>query len=229
MTFRTSDKLEGFEIVRFFPDNIIEQPENNNYQKKTGYKLTITDKSSLFDYFNGHFEVSKDLQSADGFGEKISIINRGRPLIKRMVIKSAGKILYDSEIDDIHRIVNPKKMLENKYVINSSVFEKYIWRFNSPEDPNYEKIQLVEKEGRNSKAVPLYRYSFFEKLKDKILPPMQLTFELDLNDDEDEMFHKEVAYDGQVVVTRFYLCLPKMILKDGMYDEFVKDCFLEVV
>ena len=226
MTFRTSDKLKGYEMARFFPDNIIEQPENNNYQKKTGYKFTITDRSSLFDYFYGYFGVSKELQKADGSDledvEEISIINGACFLIKHMVIKSDGKILYDSDSDDIHRIVNPKKMLEYKDGFYRSVVRKTLWRVYTSEDPDFEEMQILSRDRQNDEMIPLYRYSFFEELKNKMLPPMQLTFELDLNDD-DEMIHKAAAYDGRVVVTRLHLCLPRMVPKDGMYGEFVKD------
>jgi len=220
MSFRTSDKLKGYEFPLFLL-------ENKNYQKKTGYTFTITDTSSLFDYFYGYFKVTKELQKADGSGDGISIINRGRPLIKRMVIKSAGKILYDSDIDDIHRIVNPKKMLEYKDAFSSLMLEKTLWCVYRREDPEFEKRDSYYKITKNGKTIPLYRYSFFEELKNKMLPPMQLTFELDLNDDEDEMFHKEAAYDGLVVVTRLYLCIPRLVPKYGMYDEFVKDCYIE--
>ena len=218
-------------MVRFSPDNIIEQPENNNYQKITGYKFVITDGSSLFDYFYGYFGVSKELHKADGSGfasdDRISIINGAHFLIKRMVIKSAGKILYDSDSDDIHRIVNPKKMLEYSDGFYRSVVGKNLWRVYTSEDPDFEEIELINQERENNEIIPLYRYSFFEELKNKMLPPMQLTFELDLNDDDDEMIHKAAAYDGRVVVNRFHLWLPKMVPKDGMYDEFVKDCDIE--
>ena len=52
---------------------------------------------------------------------------------------------------------------------------------------------------------------------------MQLQIELTLNDD-DELIHKAAAANpGRVVITQFYLWLPKMILKDSMYREFVLD------
>ena len=130
MTFRTSDKLQRYEMVRFSPDNIIEQPGNNNSQKKTGYKFTITDRSTLFDYFNGYFEVSKELQKkADGAGfaaaDRISMINGSHSLIKHMVIKSAGKIVYDS--DNIHRIANVKNLLEYSDDFSRSVAKNSFW------------------------------------------------------------------------------------------------------
>ena len=240
MTFRTSDKLQRYEMVRFSLDNIIEQPVNNTYQKKTGYKFTITDRSTLFDYFNGYFEVSKELQKkADGSGfaaaDRISIINGAHSLIKHMVIKSAGKIVYDS--DNIHRTVNVKNLLEYSDDFSRSVAKNSFWYLDTEDSTantnlGFEARRVLTQARQNNgnggaksvnETIPLNRYSFFEELEDKMLPPMQLTFELDLNDD-DEMIHKaNAADDGRVVVTRFHLWLPRMVPKDSEYGEFVKD------
>ena len=240
MTFRTSDKLQRYEMVRFSLDNIIEQPVNNTYQKKTGYKFTITDRSTLFDYFNGYFEVSKELQKkADGAGfaaaDRISIINGAHSLIKHMVIKSAGKIVYDS--DNIHRTVNVKNLLEYSDDFSRSVAKNSFWYLDTEDSTantnlGFEARRVLTQARQNNgnggaksvnETIPLNRYSFFEELEDKMLPPMQLTFELDLNDD-DEMIHKaNAADDGRVVVTRFHLWLPRMVPKDSEYGEFVKD------
>ena len=240
MTFRTSDKLQRYEMVRFSLDNIIEQPGNNNSQKKTGYKFTITDRSSFFDYFNGYFEVSKELQKkADGAGyaaaDRISMINGSHSLIKHMVIKSAGKIVYES--DNIHRIANAKNLLEYSDDFSRSVAKNSFWYLdtnNSTANTNlgFEArrilTQAVQNDGGGgaksiNEIIPLNRYSFFEELEDKMIPPMQFTFELTLNDDA-ELIHKAAAAaDGRVVVTRLYLWLPKMIPKDSAYGEFVGD------
>ena len=56
-----------------------------------------------------------------------------------------------------------------------------------------------------------------------MLPPMQLTIELTLNDD-DELIHKAVGADaGRVVVKRLYLWLPRLVPKDSLYSQFVSD------
>ena len=240
MTFRTSDKVQRYEMVRFSLDNIIEQPGNDNYQKKTGYKFTITDRSTLFDYFNGYFEVTKELQKkADGSGfaaaDRISMINGSHSLIRHMVIKSAGKIVYDS--DNIHKVVNVKNLLEYGDDFSRSVAKNSFWYLdteNSTANTNsgFEQRRLLTQAKQNNggggprsvnEIIPLNRYSFFEELEDKMLPPMQLTFELDLNDD-DELIHKAAgADDGRVVVTRFYLWLPRIVPKDSVYSEFVED------
>ena len=63
MSFRTSENLQRYEYVRFHLDNVIEQPGNNQSQKKTGYRFTINDRSTMFDFFNGYFEVTKELHT----------------------------------------------------------------------------------------------------------------------------------------------------------------------
>ena len=62
MTFRNSDNLQRYEYVRFHLDNLIEQPVNNASQKKNGYRFTINNRSTMFDFYNGYFEVTKELQ-----------------------------------------------------------------------------------------------------------------------------------------------------------------------
>lgn len=115
MTFRTSDKLARYEFHRFNLDNIIEQPANTTSQKKTGYRFTINDRSTFFDFYNGYFEVSKELQKkANGAGyaaaDRITMVNGSHSLIGHVVIKSSGKIVYES--DNIHRVTNVKNLLE---------------------------------------------------------------------------------------------------------------------
>ena len=109
MAFRTPENLQRYEFVRFHLDNVIEQPANNQSQKKTGYRFTINDRSTFFDFFNGYFEVTKELQKRAAGSRyapenRITMINGSHSLIRHMVIKSAGKIVYES--DNLHRITN---------------------------------------------------------------------------------------------------------------------------
>ena len=70
--------------------------------------------------------------------------------------------------------------------------------------------------------ITLNRYGFFEVLEDKMLTPMQLQFEINLQNDR-ELIHKLAAVaDGRVVIDRFYLWVPKIIPKDSMYEEFTE-------
>ena len=75
--------------------------------------------------------------------------------------------------------------------------------------------------------VPLNRHSFFEELEDKMLVPMKLEFNIELNND-DELIHKaHGASNGRIFVNRFLLWIPKLTPKDSMYDKFVSSFLKE--
>ena len=240
MSFRTSNKLQRYENVKISLNDVIELPGNNNSQKKTGYKFTINDRSTLFDFYNGYFEFAMELQKkADSTGyaraDRITVINGAHSLIKPMVIKSSGKIVYES--DNIHRITNVKNLLEYSDDFSRSVAKNSFWYLDTNAETantntGFEARRTLTQAAANdgtgdaksiNGTIPLNRYSFFEELENKMLPPMQLQIELTLNDD-DELIHKAAAAaEGRVVVTRLYLWLPKMVPKDSLYSAFVSD------
>ena len=240
MSFRNRKNLQRYEMTRFSLDNVIEQPGNNHPQKKTGYRFTINDRSSFFDFYNGYFEVTKELQKiADGTGyaaaDRITMINGSHSLIKHMKITSAGKIVYEN--DNLHRVTNAKNLLEYSNDFSQTIATNSFWYLdtdtttantNTGFEARRTLTQAVQNDGNGgaksiNEKIPLNRYSFFEELEDKMLPPMQLSIEITLNDDN-ELIHKAAAADdGRVVVTRFYLWLPKMIPKDSMMNKFIED------
>ena len=240
MSFRTSENLQRYEYVRFHLDNVIEQPANGQHQKKTGYRFTINDRSTMFDFFNGYFEVSKELQKiADGVGyaaaDRITMINGSHSLIRHMVIKSSGKIVYES--DNLHRITNAKNLLEYSEDYSRSVAKNSFWYLDSDNTTANTNIgfearriltRAVNDDGTGgarsiNETIPLNRYSFFQELERKMLPPMQLTIELTLNEDS-ELIHMANGTDGgRVVVNRLYLWLPRLVPKDSMYSKFVSE------
>ena len=240
MSFRTYENLQRYEYVRFHLDNVIEQPANNQNQKKTGYRFTINDRSTFFDFFNGYFEVTKELQKrADGAGyaqaDGITMINGSQSLIRHMVIKSSGKIVYES--DNLHRITNVKNLLEYSEDFSRSVGKNSFWYLDTDgttanTNTGFEARRILTQARQNNgggraksinEMIPLNRFTFFEKLEDKMLPPMQLKIEITLNDD-DELIHKAAAADdGRIVVKRLYLWLPKLIPKDSLYSQFVSN------
>ena len=241
MSFRTSENLQRYEYVRFHLDNVIEQPANNQSQKKTGYRFTINDRSTFFDFFNGYFEVTKELQKkANGAGyaaaDRITMINGSHSLIKHMVIKSSGKIVYES--DNLHRITNVKNLLEYSDDYSRSVAKNSFWYIDTdsttaPTNLGFEARRILSQANADdgggggariiNEMIPLNRYSFFQELERKMLPPMQLSIELTLNDDS-ELIHKaQAAAAGRVVLKRLYLWLPRLIPKDSMYSNFVSE------
>ena len=59
--------------------------------------------------------------------------------------------------------------------------------------------------------IPLNRYSFFEGLSDKLLPPLQLEFEIILPNDEEIIFQNN-ATARRIVVRKFELWVPQLHL-----------------
>ena len=75
---------------------------------------------------------------------------------------------------------------------------------------------------------PLNRYRLFEKLESKMLVPMQIQFNITLNEDG-KLIHMANGTDGgRIVLDRFELWLPKFIPKDSLYSNFVSSCMEEL-
>ena len=57
--------------------------------------------------------------------------------------------------------------------------------------------------------IPLTRYSFFESLSHKLLPPLQLEFEIELQNDQ-EMIWQNDGTARRIVVRKFELWIPQL-------------------
>ena len=73
--------------------------------------------------------------------------------------------------------------------------------------------------------IPLNRYSFFEGLSDKLLPPMQLEFEIVLQDDQEMIFQND-ATARRFVVRKFELWAPQLHFT-GKGQTLVNENFLK--
>ena len=98
MSFRSSEYLQRYELVRYQLDDVIKAPANGSHQEKNGYKFTINDRSAFYDWYNAYFEVQFQMQlladGGDNADIRSSVINGSHSLITHMSIKSAGKIVY---------------------------------------------------------------------------------------------------------------------------------------
>ena len=244
MAFRSGEYLQRNELVRYQLDDVIRSPGDNQHQVKNGYKFTINDRSSFYDWYNAYFEVQFQLQKlADGDGyadaDRITVINNSHSLIKHIMIKSAGKIVYDT--DNLHNVTFVKNLLEYSDDFSRSVAKNSLWYLDTDgttanTNTGFEARRLLTKAARDDALnvgrdvnvlIPLNRWSFFEELNDKMLVPMQLQFNIELNSD-DEMVHKAHAVDpARVVINRFILWVPRLSPKDSMYDKFVSSFLKE--
>ena len=232
MAFRTSEFLQRNELVRFQLDDVIRAPANNQHQVKNGYKFTINDRSSFYDWYNAYFEVRFQVQKlADGTGydnaDRVTVINGSHSLIHHMMIKSAGKIVYDT--DNLHKVTFVKNLLEYSDDYSRSVAKNSLWYLdtnalfvNANQNTGFEARRLLTTGGSDVNVIiPLNRYSFFEELEGRMLVPMQLQFNINLQNDDELLQKAAAADDGRVVINRFLLWVPKLTPKDSLYDSFV--------
>jgi len=69
---------------------------------------------------------------------------------------------------------------------------------------------LLSHDGEIVKTIiPLNRYSFFKGLSDRLLPPLQLEFEIALQNDEELIFQND-ATARRIVVRKFELWVPQL-------------------
>ena len=237
MSFRTSEFLQRNELVRFQLDDVIRTPPNGQHQTKNGYKFTINDRSSFYDWYYAYLEVQFQTQKlADGTaygGDRITVINGAHSLISHMMIKSAGKIVYDTDI--LHKVTFVKNLLEYSDDYSRSVAKNSLWYLdtsyqiaNANQNTGFEARRLLTTGNNNVNIIiPLNRYSFFEELEDKMLVPMQLQFNLHLQNDNELLQKTAAVDDGRVVINRFLLWVPKLTPKDSLYDMFVSSFLKE--
>ena len=238
MTFRTSQYLQRNELVRYQLDNVIRIPANGQHQQKSGYKFTINDRSSFYDWYNAYFEVQFQLQVlADGTGvpnaERSTVINGAHSLINHLMIKSAGKIGYDT--NNLHKVTFVKNLLEYSDDFSRSVAKDSFWYLDvanladmtAAGNTGFEaRRNLTKRVGENggeeaakdiNVIIPLNRYSFFEELYDKMLVPMQFEFTIELQNDAELIYKAAGPPANRVVVNRFLLWVPRLTPRDSLY------------
>ena len=175
--------------MRYHLDDVIRLPIDGQHQTKNGYKFTINDRSAFYDWYNAYLEVQFQLQVlADGNGyadaSRITVINGSHSLIDHMMIKSASKIVYDT--DNLHKVATVKNILEYSDDYSRSVAKNSFWYLdtnhlfaNDNQNTGFEARRLLTKARADDAAaeggqnvnviIPVNRYSFF----DKMLVPMQ--------------------------------------------------------
>ena len=221
MAFRSPENVQRNELVRFQLESNIRAPANAAEQQKNGYKFVINDRGTFYDWFNAFFEVrfKIDLKAdgADNADGRSTIINGSHSIIKHLVIKSAGKIIYDT--DNLHLVTFIKNLLEYSDDYSRTVAKNSLWYLDSDgtsdaANTGFEARRLLTSDNKLvDVTIPLNRYSFFEELEGRMLPPMQLTFEIDLNNDAELLFGG--INTTRLTIDRFYLWVPRLEPKDG--------------
>ena len=220
--FRSQPYLENTKYVQFNLDTSITFPGNTEHQTKSGYKFTVNNRDNFFDWYNAYFRVDFKSEAVakganiDGDTESAPI-NGSFSLIRDLKLKSAGKNLY--EANNIHKGIFIKNLLDFSDDFSRSVAKNQFWYLDSDAttvtDANATNLgmrarALLSHGGEIVQTIiPLNRYSFFESLSERLLPPMQLEFEIVLQNNEEIIFQND-ATARRIVVRKFELWVPQL-------------------
>ena len=172
------------------------------------------------------FKLDLKADGGDNADTRTTVINGAHSLIRHMVIKSAGKIIYDT--DNLYLVTFAKNLLEYSDDYAHSVAKNSLWYLDTADssvaaaNPNFEARRLLTRNRQLvNVTIPLNRYSFFEELEGRMLPPMQLDFEIDLTTDAEVLYGAADTF--RLVIDRFYLWVPRLEPKDALMSKFISD------
>ena len=242
MAFRSQINVERYEDVVFELETpLIVVVANNAHQKKKGYRFIANNNGEIapFDWYAARFVIDfKVVKVADGSNITVNdhngIVNRIHSLIKGLTVKANDIQVYDCR--QVNHAVNIKNLLEYSpsYAEKTASNELfYLDTSNKPEEHhdqvNYNKGFAMRKGILGASAtvnveIPLNRYSFFEALRDQLLPNMKIELSIDLESDGNVIW--QAADECRVVIAKFQLWVPKIIFNSmgtGIYtSQFLK-------
>ena len=200
----------------------------------------MKDRDNFYDWYNAYFRVDFDLE-VQANGADIAEDTRSAPingsfsLVQSLTVKSAEKKLY--EANNINKVIFIKNLLDVSDDFSRSVAKNHFWYLDNADDTVVAEAAPAKNLGMRARAIlsdqgktvhsiiPLNRYSFFESLSDRLLPPLQFEFEIKLQDDE-EMIWQNDGTARRIVVRKFELWVPQLHFT-GQGETLVNENFLK--
>ena len=172
--------------------------------------------------------VTVDGTPAYNGGSYYSTINDSSSIIEKMMITSSGRKLYDS--DNLHKINFVKSLLEYSQDYAKTVATQSGWyldedliptlpqppvaipieRFNQIKGGVAARNKKIQRRNIIDAIIPLHKFSFFQKLFDKMLPPMQIEIKMKLLDDNEFIYRLNFGPAARYIVTDMQLWLPRL-------------------
>ena len=220
--FRSQPYLENTKYVQFNLDTPLTFPGNNQTQNKFNHKFTITDRDNFYDWYNAYFRVDFTFEAKAnganiGADTESAPINGSFSLIKSLKLSSTGKEMYYA--NNIHKGIPIKNLLDFSDDYSRSVAKNQFWYLDidtttatdgNASNTGMRSRALLSHQGETVKTIiPLNRYSFFESLSDRLLPPIKLEFEINLQKDEEMIFQND-GTARRIVVLKFELWVPQL-------------------
>ena len=176
-----------------------------------------------FDWYNSRIAVDfKVVLAANGgniaLEDQNGIVNGSHSLINNFKVNLNGRKVYD--LNDANHCVNIKNLLEYSpsYAESTATNEFYFLDTNRHAEErtanaNYNKgfaarKALLGASSTVSTEIPLNRYSFFEALRDELLPNTRLELNLELESDGNLIW--QAGANCRVVVTKMQLLVPRI-------------------
>ena len=236
--FRIQPYLESEKYVKFNLTIPILLPANGDPQEKEGYTFKLMDRDNFYDWYNAYFRVDFKFEATANGGNVVADtesapINGSFSLIKKLIVSSSGKELYYA--NNIHKFIFIKNLLDFSDDFSRSVAKDQFWYLDTDAttatDANATNLgmrsrALLSHGGKMVQTtIPLNRYSFFEGLSDRLLPPMQLEFLITLQNDR-ELNYQNDGTPRRIVVRKFELWVPQLHFT-GNGQTFVNENFLK--
>ena len=240
-SFRNPKYLERYEDVFFELETPLNTtaPANNASQKKTGYRFVVdnTGEVTPFDWYNARISMTFKVQTMANANIAVDdhngIVNGSHSFINNFDVKLNGRKVYDC--NDANHAVNIKNLLEynSDYAQSTATNELFYLDTNRHAKEgagnNFNKGFAARKALLGvSVNVPteisLNHYSFFEALRDELLPSTRLELNLEIESDGNLIWQAGAAC--RVMIMRMQLVVPRITFNSegqSLYiDQFMK-------
>ena len=235
--FRNSKYVERYEDVVFELETGLDTTLTRN-QKNEGHRFVVdnTGEVTPFDWYNSRIAVDfKVVLAADGgniaAADRNGIVNGSHSLINNFKVNLNGRKVYD--LNDANHCVNIKNLLEySPSYADTTATNEFYYLDTSRNADDREFVasgvnQLAKRRDTYNKGfaarkallgtsstvsteIPLNRYSFFEVLRDELLPNTRLELNLELESDGNRIWRDAGGADCRVVVTKMQLLVPRI-------------------
>ena len=237
-SYRNPKYVERYEDVVFDLETALNDVANNARKKKDGYRFVADNSGEVtpFDWYNARisldFKVTKtngnDIAAEDHNG----IVNGSHSFIKDFDIKVNGKNVYDC--NNSNHLVNIKNLLEYSPSYAESTASNEFYYLDTSRSAEERPAQAAYNKGFASRKgllglsgivhteISLNRYSFFESLKDELLPNTRVELNLQIESDGNLIW--QAADDCRVIITRMQLFVPRITFNANGQSLYMSEC-----
>ena len=224
-SYRNPKYVERYEDVVFDLETALNTTvPNNARQKKDGYRFVVDNSGEVtpFDWYNARisidFNVTKTAGGNIAVDDHNGIVNGSHSFIRNFDIKLNGKKVYDC--NDANHVTNIKNLLEYSPSYAQSTASNEFFYLDTNRNAQEDKTDAAYNKGFASRKAPLgvssvvhteislNRYSFFESLKDELLPNTRVELNLEIESDGNLIL--QAADDCRVIITRMQLFVPRI-------------------